>query len=63
MNNMFSDCYELEYLNLSNFNTSNVKNMENMFYKCYKLKEIKGINSFCISKVISRKKCSKNVMN
>ena len=46
MSRMFGDCYELEYLDLSNFDTSKVTNMEGMFYKCYKLKEIKGINNF-----------------
>ena len=39
---MFSQCNELEYLDLSNWNTSNVTNMEIMFNECYKLKKIKG---------------------
>ena len=43
---VFSKCKELEYLDLSNLNTSNVKNMSYMFYECCKLKEIKGINNF-----------------
>ena len=51
MSSMFEECEELEYLDLSNFNTSNVTNMEFMFKRCYKLKEIKGINNFDISKV------------
>ena len=34
---------ELEYLDLSNFNTSNVTNMGWMFNNCFKLKQIKGI--------------------
>ena len=51
MRGMFEECEELEYLDLSNFNTSNVTNMEFMFKRCYKLKEIKGINNFDISKV------------
>ena len=46
---MFSECYELEFLDLSNFNTNKVINMEYMFNKCYKLKEIKGIYNFHIS--------------
>jgi surface protein len=48
---MFEECFELEYLDLSNFNTSNVVDMSFMFNKCYKLKEIKGINNFNIKKV------------
>ena len=43
---MFGECYELEYLDLSNFDTSNVTNMSFMFSNCNKLKEIKGINKF-----------------
>ena len=46
MNSLFSNCYELEYLNLSNFDISNVNTMENMFNHCHKLKEIKGINKY-----------------
>ena len=46
MGGMFQGCYELEYLDLSNFNTMNVTNMEGMFNNCNKLKEIKGINNF-----------------
>ena len=38
MNSMFNECYELESLDLSNFNTSKVKNMKRMFYNCNKLK-------------------------
>ena len=44
MNAMFQQCNELEYLDLSNFDTSNVKEMRLMFNECHKLKEIKGIN-------------------
>ena len=43
---MFHNCNELEYLDLSNFNTSQVTDMSYMFSKCLKLKEIKGINKF-----------------
>ena len=41
----------LEYLDLSNFDTSNVTDMRKMFKHCYKLKQIKGINNFNISKL------------
>ena len=41
MKDIFVECKEIEYLDLSNFNTSNVTNMNCMFNKCYKLKEIK----------------------
>ena len=51
MNSMFRKCKELEYLNLSNFDTSNVENMEGMFNECNKLKEIKGIDNFNTSNV------------
>ena len=51
MSYMFWECKELEYLDLSNFDTSNVIDMGWMFYKCHKLKEIKGINNFNTSKV------------
>ena len=43
---MFQLCGELEYLDVSDFDTSNVTNMENMLLGCNKLKEIKGINNF-----------------
>ena len=48
---MFQGCNELEFLDLTNINTSNVKNMERMFNHCHKLKEIKGINKFITKKV------------
>ena len=51
MSAMFQECYELEYLNLSNFNTHNVTDMEAMFNNCHKLKEIKGINNFDLTNV------------
>ena len=50
---MFQGCHELEYLDLSNFNTSNVTNMEYMFNNCYKLKNIKFSNKFNTIKVTS----------
>ena len=48
---MFNDCRDLEYLDLSNFDTSNITDMNSMFLACSKLKEIKGINNFNTSKV------------
>ena len=51
MEGMFNYCKELEYLDLSDFDTSNATSMKNMFSKCYKLKEIKGINKFITKKV------------
>ena len=52
MNGMFAFCNELEYLDLSNFDTSNVINMNYMFLDCHKLKEIKGLNKFNTKNVI-----------
>ena len=40
MGYMFSRCYSLKELNLSNFNTNNVTNMRYMFEGCYSLKEL-----------------------
>jgi surface protein len=51
MKSMFNECKELEYLDLSNFDTSNVTDMMGMFMGCHKLKEIKGLNNFNTSKV------------
>ena len=53
MSEMFKDCHELEYLDLSNFNTSNVIYMNGMFNKCYKLKKIKGINKFDLTNALN----------
>ena len=53
MKAMFQECNELEYLDLSNFDTSKVNDMEYMFYECKKLKEIKGINKFNTNNVIN----------
>ena len=55
MDSMFQECLELEYIDLSNFNTSNVTNMCSMFCKCIKLKEIKGINKFNTNNVTNMK--------
>ena len=56
MGSMFQMCKELEYLDLSNFNTSNVITMGDMFNKCHKLKEIKGINKLITNQVIDMKR-------
>ena len=40
MSDMFSDCYKLKTLDLSNFDTKNVTNMFSMFSNCYKLKTL-----------------------
>ena len=60
---MFQTCSELEYLDLSNFDTSNVTNMELMFQNCYKLKLIKGIQNFIINKQTKTDKMFKNCPN
>ena len=44
MEGMFQLCGELEYLDLSNFDTSNVENMKNMFYNCNNLKYLNLTN-------------------
>ena len=51
MSYMFSGCNSLEYLDLTNFDTSNVEYMEGMFCGCLQLKEIKGINNFNTSQI------------
>ena len=56
MDTMFQSRKELEYLDLSSFNTSNVTDMGWMFNECRKLKVIKGLNNFNTSQVI--KMCS-----
>ena len=40
MDNMFSQCYALDSLNLSNYNTQNVTNMAGMFSSCEALKSL-----------------------
>ena len=55
MTGMFQLCTELEYLDLSSFDTSNVNHFEGMFGRCYKLKEIKGIDKFITNKSINMK--------
>ena len=44
MNTMFQACYELENLDLSNFDTSNVTNMSWMFNQCNNLKYLNLLN-------------------
>ena len=53
MEGMFQYCVELEYLDLSNFDTSKVENMAFMFNHCERVKEIKGINKFITNNVTS----------
>ena len=55
MKQMFQECNELIFLDLSNFDTSKVTEMMWMFTFCYKLKEIKGINKFNTSNVTNMK--------
>ena len=45
------ECFILENLDLSNFNTSKATDMLFMFNQCNKLKEIKGVNKFNTSNV------------
>jgi len=52
MRAMFDNCKEIEYLDLSNFNTIQVTDMEYMFNECNKLKYIKGLNNFKTFNVI-----------
>ena len=44
MRAMFQCCYELQYLDLSNFVTINVSDMGYMFNKCNKLKYLNIMN-------------------
>ena len=41
---MFTDCFALESLDMSGFNTSSLKNMSNMFNGCVNLKSINGLD-------------------
>ena len=41
---MFQGCKEIQYLDLSNFNTKNVDNMSCMFSGCLSLKELNFSN-------------------
>ena len=51
MYSMFESCSELEYLDLSNFDTSYVINMQGMFRDCIKLREIIGLKNFNTNEV------------
>ena len=51
MQEMFSNCTKLEYIDLSEFDTSNTTNMKRMFYNCANLKQVNGLNDmFNVSK-------------
>ena len=51
MTQMFSGCYSLEEVDLTNLNTSNVTNMSQMFSNCKTLKTITGLTRFDTAKV------------
>ena len=53
MKAMFLECNEIDYLDLSNFNTNNSTDISILFYNCTKLKEIKGVNNFDTTKVMN----------
>ena len=57
MSGMFEGCHELEYLDLSNFDTSNVTNMNNsgIYELCIKIKEL-GNQKFLIKDYKDAKK-------
>ena len=48
---MFAYCYQLEFINLSNFNTQNIDAMFMLFFDCRNLKRV-DISSFDTSNVI-----------
>ena len=50
MSGMFGYCYELQSLDLSNFNTSNVTDMQEMFTNCDSLQSL-NLSNFNTSKV------------
>ena len=53
MLSFFEKCYNIIYLDLSNFDSSKVTIMKWMFLQCSKLKEIKGINKLITNQVIN----------
>ena len=55
MNGLFCGCFDLEEVNLINFDTGNVENFNQMFLNCFNLNEIKGLEKFIGSKA---KTCS-----
>ena len=59
MSSMFSDCYALTSLDLSNFNTSNVTNMESMFRYCYTLTSL-DLSNFNTSNVTTMSSMFRN---
>ena len=52
MSHMFQDCYQLESLDVSNFNTANVTSMSYMFANCLSLKGL-DVSNFNTAKVIN----------
>ena len=56
MGRMFYECNELEYLDLSNFNTSNITNMDYMFAGCNKLKYL-NLSNFPKKSIFMKKQC------
>ena len=52
MSYMFSSCYSLTSLNLSNFNTNNVTNMSHMFSNCSSLTSL-NLSNFNTNNVIN----------
>ena len=50
MGSMFSGCYDLTQLDLSNFDTQNVENMSDMFVSCLDLKSL-NVSNFDTQKV------------
>ena len=63
---MFFNCFSLEELNLSNFNTDKVYNMTCMFQECFSLKEL-NIANFNTDNVVYLsnmfKKCTIELIN
>jgi len=53
MSGMFSRCYELTSLDVSNFNTANVTSMNSMFYNCSKLTTIYASDRWSTANVTS----------
>lgn len=47
----FKDCYELQRLDLSSFNTSNTVSMKSMFSRCYSLEQL-DLSSFDTTSVV-----------
>ena len=60
---MFQNCSNLEYLDLTYFDTSKVNNMEYLFFSCNKLKKIKGLNKLNTSNVNNMNSMFQNCSN